>query len=301
MTERAGLSLRQIETLHAVLSTRSITVAAKLMGVSQPSVSKTVQRIEDVLKLRLLAKEGKRLVPTQEAMEIFHEVDDVMAQLTGLRRRINSIASSNDGVFRFGSTASAARALVPQAIHALSRQHPGLDLFLDVLSVDQMAQYLLNGTGDCLVTIAPDPHPALAIRKLGEARMVALMDRAHPLAGQNQIAARDLQNHEIICFQSDGPHQRAIRAYLDGVVDIANPRMVVRFSDTAIALAAQGIGIALIDSLSARGPVSPNVVAIPLQDPPRFEVFVQWNASRPMSRNLELLAGELKRLLAGDT
>lgn len=298
--ERNALSLRQIETLHTVLSTRSITSTAKLLGVSQPSISRTVKRIEDVLKLRLFTKDGKRLVPTQEAMQIFEEVDGIMGQLNALGRRIARIAGSNEGIFRLGATASVARALVPQAIHALSRQHPELDLFLDVLSVDQMAQYLINGTGDCLVTIAPDRHPGLARRKLGGGELIALMHRDHPLASRTAIPARELLGHEIICFQSNGPHQRAIQAFLGGVVDIANPRMIVRFSDTAIALAGQGMGVALIDTFSIRGQISADLVAVPLIDPPRFEVFLQWNISRPVSRNLDLLAAELSGLLKLD-
>jgi len=297
-TDRASLSLRQIETLHGVLSTRSITAAAKLMGVSQPSISRTVKRIEDVLRLRLFTKDGKGLVPTREAMLIFEEVDDIMKQLNGLGRRIARIADSNEGTFRLGATASVARALVPQAIHALARRHPGLDLFLDVLSIDQMAQYLVNGTGDCLVTIAPDKHPALVRRKLGDGELVALMSQTHPLARHEMISAGELVGQGIICFQSNGPHQRAIRAFLDGVVDIANPKMVVRFSDTAIALAGQGMGVALIDSFSIRGQIGAGLVAIPLKNPPRFEVFLQWNGSRPVSRNLDLLTDELRRLLA---
>lgn len=298
--DRTALSLRQIETLHSVLATRSITSTAKLLGVSQPSISRTVKRVEDILKLRLFTKDGKRLVPTQEAMLIFDEVDGIMAQLNGLGRRIARIAGSNEGIFRLGATASVARALVPQAIHALSRKHPELDLFLDVLAVDQMAQYLLNGTGDCLVTIAPDRHPALARRKLGKGQLVALMHRDHPLAKQGPIAAPSLIGHEIICFQSNGPHQRAIQAFLGGVVDIANPKMIVRFTDTAIALAEQGMGVALIDTFSIKGPIGANLLAMPLIDPPQFEVFLQWNSSRPLSRNLDLLADELSRILASD-
>lgn len=298
--DRPTLSLRQIETLHTVVSAQSITSAAKLMGVSQPSISRTIKRIEDVLHIALFTRDGKRLVPTKEAMLIFEEIDGIMGQLNGLGRRIAKLASSNDGVFRLGATASVARALVPQAIHALSRQHPNLDLFLDVLSVDQMADYLMNGTGDCLVTIAPDKHPALTSRKLGEGKLVALLGDTHPLARHEQISAKDLIGYEIIYFQSNGPHQRAIRKFLEGVVNIDSPRMVVRFSDTAIALASQGMGVALIDSFSVRGQLGPDLIAIPLVDPPRFEVFLQWNSRRPTSRNLDLLTDNLRRLLAAD-
>lgn len=296
--DRTSLSLRQIETLHAVLSTRSITAASQLLGVSQPSVSRTVKRIEQVLQLRLFTKDGKRLVPTQEAMLIFEEIDAIMAQLNGLGQRIVRIARHNEGTFRLGATASVARALVPQAILGLSRQYAELDLFLDVLSLDQMAHYLVSGTGDCLVTIAPDKHPGLVSQPLGHGELVALMGGDHPLAGYGELAAEDIQGHDIICFQTDGPHQRAIRAFLDGVLDISNPKMVVRFSDTAIALAGQGFGIALIDSFSIRGQIGADMVAVPLKNAPRFDVFLQWNASRPVSRNLDLLAQELRSLLA---
>lgn len=296
--DRTSLSLRQIETLHAVLSMRSITAASRLLGISQPSVSRTVKRIEQVLELSLFNKDGKRLVPTKEAMLIFDEIDGIMAQLTGLGQRIVRIARSHEGTFRLGATASVARALVPQAIHGLSRKYPELELFLDVLSIDQMAHYLMNGTGDCLVTIAPDKHPGLASQPMGQGELVALMGRDHPLARHERITAQDIAGHDIICFQTDGPHQSAIRAFLNGTMDITTPRIVVRFSDTAIALAGQGFGIALIDSFSIRGQLDANMVAVPLENAPVFDVFLQWNASRPVSRNLDSLAQEVRQLLA---
>lgn len=298
--EGIALSLRQIETLHAVLSLRSITAAAKMLKVSQPSISRTVKRIEDILRLKLFNRDGKRLVPTREALLVFEEIDAIMSQLSGLASQISRIANSDEGVFRLGATASLARSVVPQAIHGLSQRHPGLDLFFDVLSIEQMVPYLLNGTGDCLVTIAPEEHPALVVRKLGEGELVAIVHRQHPLAGRERLSRQDLIGSQIISFQPGGPHHQAIHAWLAGLDGIGQPRVVVRFTDTAIALANQGMGVALIDSLSARGPLGSEILVIPLEAPVRFEVFLQWSRLRPVSRNLDRLAQEISALLRVD-
>lgn len=296
--EGLTLSLRQIETLHAVLSLRSLTAAAKMLKVSQPSISRTVKRIEDVLRLRLFDRVGKRLVPTQEALLVFEEIDAIMGQLSGLGSQISRIVSSNDGVFRLGATASVARSVVPQAIHQLSQRYPGLDLYFDVLSTDQMVPYLLNGTGDCLVTIAPEEHPALVTRKLGEGSLVAIVHRENPLAKYERLTREDLVGSQIISFQPGGPHHRAIHAWLGGLEGIGQPRVVVRFTDTAIALASQGMGAALIDSFSAMGPLGSDVAVIPLEAAEPFDVFLQWSRHRPVSRNLGRLAEEIGTVLS---
>ena len=187
---------------------------------------------------------------------------------------------------------------MPQAIHQLSQRHPGLDLYFDVLSIEQMVPYLLNGTGDCLVTIAPEEHPALVTRKLGEGSLVAIVHREHSLAGYKRLSRQDLVGSQIISFQPGGPHHRAIHTWLGGLQGIGQPRVVVRFTDTAIALASQGMGVALIDSFSAMGPLGSDVAVIPLEAAVPFEVFLQWSRHRPISRNLARIAEEIGTILS---
>jgi DNA-binding transcriptional LysR family regulator len=291
------LSLRQIEVFHAVVLARSITNASKVLNVSQPSLSRTIRRMEDLLGVELFAREKGGLVPTSEALLIFGEVDNIVRQISGLSGQIARITRGEATVFRVGATASVARALVPQALKALSVAVPSLELFFDVLSVDQMEDYLISGRGECLVTIARMDHPLIASEQVGRAVLVAIVPRDHALASRDRISARDLDGVDFISFPGGGAHHQVVDKFLKKAGISANIKAVVRFSDTAVALANQGMGVALVDAMTTMGPIGTDVVVKRIDQAPDFEISVLWNRKRPRSSNVRKLVEILRKRL----
>lgn len=292
------LSLRQIEVFHAVMQARSITGASKVLNVSQPALSRTIRRIEDILGIALFARDRNGLVPTSEALEIHAEIDPLMRQLVGVGTQIGRIARGETAIFRTGSTASVARALVPQALRDLSVEVPGIELFFDVLPVDQIEDYLISGRGEAVVTIASSDHPLIASEHVGKADLIAVIPKAHPLASRAVIRASDLAGADFVAFAAGGAHQRVVDGFLSRGGVKVNPRAVARFSDTALALANEEMGIVLVDYLTTLGPVGGNLVIRPLENAPQFQISVLWNRRRPHSANLRKLIEILSRKLA---
>lgn len=292
------LSLRQIEIFHTVMQARSITGASKLLNVSQPSLSRTIRRVEDLLGIALFARDRSGLVPTSEALEIFAEVDPLIRQLAGIGAQIGRIARGETAVFRVGSTASAARALVPQALRQLSIEVKCIELFFDVVSVNQIEDYLLSGRGEGLVTIATPEHPLIDSEQVGRVDLVAAVPKSHPLAAKTVLLARDLQDADFVSFEPGGAHQRVVDRFLNRAGIDVNIRAVARFSDTALALANEQMGILLVDYLSTLGPVGSHLVIKPIAQAPQFEVSVLWNRRRSHSANLRKLIEILTHRLA---
>jgi DNA-binding transcriptional LysR family regulator len=291
------LSLRQIEVFHTVMNARSITGASKVLNVSQPALSRTIRRIEDLLGIALFTRDRNGLVPTLEALEIYAEVDPLLRQLTGVGAQIERIVRGETAVFRIGSTASVARALVPQALRELSQEVPGIELFFDVLPVDQIEDYLMAGRGEAVVTIAAPDHPLIAIEPVGRADLVAVIPRTHPLSKKMLVRSLDLAGADFIAFAAGGAHQRVVDSFLDRAKVKVNARAVARFSDTALALANEEMGIVLVDSMTTLGPLGSNLVVRPIENAPQFEVSVLWNRRRPHSANLQKLIEIIGRKL----
>lgn len=291
------LSLRQIEIFHTVMQTRSITGASKLLNVSQPSLSRTIRRVEDLLGLKLFARDRNGLVPTSEALEIYAEVDPFIRQLSGVGAQIGRIARGETAVFRVGSTASCARALMPQALRQLSIEVKGIELFFDVLSVNQVEDYLLSGRGEGIVTIVMPEHPHIVIEQVGRVDLVAAVPDSHPLAIKDVIEASDLENVDFISFEPGGAHQRIVDRFLKRSGIDVNVRAVARFSDTALALANEQMGVLLVDYLSTLGPIGSKLVIKPIAQAPQYEVYVLWNRRRPHSANLRKLIEILTKRL----
>ncbi|CAN7655561.1 LysR family transcriptional regulator [Neorhizobium sp. LjRoot104] len=292
------LSLRQIEVFHTVMEARSITGASKVLNVSQPALSRTIRRVEDVLGIALFTRDRNGLVPTSEALEIYSEIDPVLRQFAGVGAQIERIVRGETAVFRIGSTASVARALVPQALRELSQEVPGIELFFDVLPVDQIEDYLTTGRGEALVTLALPDHPLIEVEPVGRADLVAVIPRTHPLSTKALIRASDLAGADFIAFAAGGAHQRVVDSFLDSAKVKVNARAVARFSDTALALANEEMGIVLVDYMTTLGPLGGNLVVRPIEEAPQFEISVLWNRRRPHSANLQKFIEILGRKLS---
>src|SRR5690606_14559956 len=97
---------------------------------------------------------------------------------------------------------------------ALSVRVPSLELFFDVLSVDQMDDYLVSGRGEAIVTIAEVDHPLIGSERVGTARLVAVVPSSHPLADRETLSAADLEGVDFIAFPDFGAHHAVIDNYL---------------------------------------------------------------------------------------
>ena len=72
------MRLKQIEAFHAVMLTGSVSGAARLLHVTQPAITQTLQHAELQLGYALFTREGRRLTPTHEARQLFPEVQALM-------------------------------------------------------------------------------------------------------------------------------------------------------------------------------------------------------------------------------
>ncbi len=98
------MRLRHIEIFHAIYTTGSITNAAKILHVSQPSVSKVLSHAELRLGFQLFNRVKGRLTPTEEAKILFGDVDKIYQQLRSIKNTANNIKKSEFGSIKIGLT-----------------------------------------------------------------------------------------------------------------------------------------------------------------------------------------------------
>jgi DNA-binding transcriptional LysR family regulator len=293
------LSLRQIEVFRAVMRAQTVVGAASQLQVAQPTVTKTIRRIEDVLKTQLFDRSGGRLTPTPEARRMLAEVDRVFTDLEGAIQRVARMASSREGLFRFGASPSVGRILIPRVVAALLDQCPDLSVHFEVLSVSQTLDYLTAGPGEGVVTLFPIVQGGVHSTMVGTGRLVALVPTILPQARAGCISPQDLSDTTLITFEPQSMHGQMMNRFL-GLGSVAPKRThLVRFAETAIGFAEAGIGVALVDEFSALSVDRDRVNVIPTSFDSRFQVHLNRNVARAQSQFMQLLESGLRSALAG--
>ena len=273
------LTFRQVEVFRATMVAGTVNGAASLLRTSQPVLTRTLRRMEDVVGVPLFHRIKGRLIPTSEAKLLFEHVDRLHKQLAGLDQVLERMGSGDGQVFRLGSSPSIARRLVPAALARIRARHPALRFHLDVLSISQMPDYLSFGHGECVMTIFPMNHPLIETRRLGDGHLVCLIPEGHRLARKSVIMASDLVDVSFVAFDDDTPHgQLVAQLFANG-----EPRPLksigVRFAETALNLVATGLGIAVVDEFSAMGTEGLPIVVRPIKNTPTLGVHLNCAAA----------------------
>ena len=131
------LSAKQIEIFYEVYKNTSMTAAAEKLQISQPSISKTLRIIEKKLNFKLFLRQGKKLIPTHEADDLFEHASVVNSQLKSFNAIANTYKSRSADFINIGTTPSLAESIVPKIIKKYNKINPAVKFnLINLNSID---------------------------------------------------------------------------------------------------------------------------------------------------------------------
>ena len=131
------LSAKQIEIFYEVYKNASMTAAAEKLEISQPSISKTLRIIENKLNFKLFLRQGKKLIPTNEADDLFEHASIVNSQLKSFNAIANTYKSRSADFINIGTTPSLAESIVPKIIKKYNKINPAVKFnLINLNSID---------------------------------------------------------------------------------------------------------------------------------------------------------------------
>ena len=292
------MNFRQIEVFRAVMITKTVSGASRLLNVSQPGLSRMLKYTEDRLGFALFDRVSGRLVPTKEAQELFVEIEAIYKKIEGLDFLVQKIERGEDTVFRIGAQPSVGRYIVPRALGALNKKFENLTIQFDILSLQQVADYLVREEGEYAVGVFAVEHPNIVSEMFSEAPFVCVLPHDHPLSEKQHVTIKDLRDERLISFRSDTPHgSRIVLMYEQAKVD----RIVstyVRFAETACTFVKNGLGVAIVDAFTVMGETGQGLEIRPIKDAPLMPIYVHRNKFASRSLFAESFEVELKRVLS---
>jgi DNA-binding transcriptional LysR family regulator len=298
------MRLRQIEVFHAIYTTGSMTNAAALLNVSQPSISKVLTHAEQQLGYRLFDRVKGKLIPTPEAHQLFAHVKAVYKDVNRLRHVATNIKTAGAGRIRVAGTPAFGLEVLPAAVASFHREHPETVFEIETLHFDEITDALLESRIDIGLAFDPTETPGIGRQHLASGRFVVLAPEDETFGGKTELTVDDLADFPFIALNSRGPLGQALSDYLAAR---ATELSVVAWSETyhvARELVAQGLGITIADDITARSGTRSNIRRIRLRPTLKFSVKALTLDSVPLSigarRFTKHLGVELKRFLADD-
>ena len=225
------MRLRQIEVFHAIYSTGSMTNAAAMLNVSQPSISKVLAHAEQQLGYRLFDRVKGKLIPTPEAHQLFVHVKTVYKDVDRLRHVAANIKSSGAGRIRVAGTPAFGLEVLPKAIATFMEEHPGTAFEVETLHLDAIYDALREARIDVGLAFDPTDSPGIDQQRLVGGRFVVLAPDDSTFPDRSDLTVKDLEDYPFIALNSRGPLGKSLAEYLAGqqcAQDSASPRPEVR-------------------------------------------------------------------------
>jgi len=296
------MNLRHFEVFRAVMRSGSVTEAARLLGVSQPAVSKMLRDTETQLGLALFDRRHGRLEPRAEAKQLYDAVEKVFFDVERVRLLAEELQDPMRGRLRIGGIPTATVTVVPAAAAAFRARHPDVKVEIYALPTGQIVDGVASGHLDLGLGYSVRDHPAIEAIDLADTRIICAMLPDHPLARHDAITARQLRSHAYISFHLDEPISLTINEgfRLAGVK--CAPAMVVGHSFTACALAEQGAGVALVTPFITAGGLFRRLVTRPFRPEMRLRPRILYGRHRKPTREtlemIEAMRGVVERIAA---
>jgi DNA-binding transcriptional LysR family regulator len=247
------LTHRLVEVFRAVIATGNITRAAEILHSSQPTVSREIARLEQVVGMRLFDRVRGRLQPTARAIALFDEVERSFVGLEQIASTAESLRQFTDGKLALACLPALAESLVPAACAIFLAEHPTVGVSITPQESPVLEEWLGAQRFDLGLIEHLDAPADTAVDLLVEADEVAILPAGHRLLARKTLRPKDFSDEAFVSFAPLDPYRRTVdRMFAEHGVE---RRMVVETASAAsvCALVRQGIGLAIVNPLTAIG------------------------------------------------
>lgn len=211
-TRRTGelenlMTAAQLRTLIAVANTGSFTLAARQLGLSQPTIHRSARGLEELAKTTLFHARSSGVALTSVASAFAQEVKLAQAEIRQGIEEIMHILGSGEGSFVLGSLPLARTMIVPKAVNAMVKENTPIQIRVVDGRYMELLRSLREGDLDCMIGALrfPPPSDDIVQEVLFQDGLVIVAHPSHPLAGRRNIPLEDTLSYPWIAPPKETP------------------------------------------------------------------------------------------------
>ncbi len=292
-----NLTLRQFRYFDALARHGHFGRAADACAITQPALSQQIRDLEASLGAALFERTARSVRLTALGAALAPRIRSVLRSVEELGDIARAARGRLVGQLRIGAIPTVAPYLLPGLIGDLTREHPGLDVFVRETQTARRAQEVADGKLDLAIMALPSEEPTFAEAPLLTERFVLVRpasDAGKPAPGLDVLRdMRLLLLEEGHCFRDQALSFCKAQA--------AMPREVLEGStlSTLVQMVGAGIGVTLIPDMAIpleTRSAQVSVARFAAPEPVRT-IGVVWRRSNPMSDQLAEVAALARRSL----
>ena len=268
----ARMEFRHLRYFIAVAEEENVTRAAKRLHVSQPTLSRQINDLEDELGVSLFEHGARNIRLTAVGRVFLEEARAVLQRVDLAVQTVRAVAGGGRGEINVGYSPSPTVELLPQTLRLFHEANPNIRLHLHDLSGSETINGLRSGKLDVALTVEgfPESMAGVTFEELRRYALCVAVAVGHPLAQARKVSLKQLLDEPLIAYTRADYHDYHVMLAQLFAPFKRRPEIVEEHdgATSLIASVAAGRGVAIATETFASF-AGPRVKIIPLLPAPR--------------------------------
>jgi len=240
------MNLNQLKIFYFAVKYENLSLAAEALCITQPAVTKGIQRLQEHYGIKFVNRFGKKLALTDSGEVLYGIAEKIFEMESQAEESISDFQQQKRGHIRIHSSESFGAYYLPSIINPFSKLNPHIRMSVNILPTEQVVENSISLNNDLGFISYPVEHNKVTVREVLEDRLVIVAPPDHPLTRKGSLEPRDLKGQSMIMHEKGS----ATRIFVDDFIrknDISITIPLELSSNMAIKKAVQErIGIAMI-------------------------------------------------------
>lgn len=228
------MELRQLRYFVAVADNLSFSKAAKVMYITQGTLSQQIRQLEAEMGHELFVRSSHSVELTDAGQELLPLARNTIAQGDACMDHMKELKKGLAGTLNIGITHSFIELMTP-VVRKFALHNPGVKLNIVFNSATALHEMLQSGMLDFIVAYKPAArYDNVVSEPFSESRLAAIMRKGHPLAGKEVLDYKDLNGYGVVLPRGGAQSRKVFEHFvnvdtsaLDVRIELSDPTKIV--------------------------------------------------------------------------
>ena len=237
----------QLQTLVAISIENSYSLAAEKLGVTQSAISQSIKSLEKKLSVKLVRKNGKKVILTKEGEDLYRLSRKFLTELDSTIQNISSLKSEMKGLVRVGTLSGIGKSWLAPELLDFTLNNDDLSAAVVLGFKDDLIRDFKNNCLDILV-LPEDALPNTGERLfLSEEKSTFIYPKRNNFNIDQNLALDEIANLPTILFEQEDPlYLQWCRAQYGNTPKNINIKYVVNSHGNMLQAVSKGLGVAVV-------------------------------------------------------
>jgi len=248
------MNTNYLRSFLEVVRRGSFSEAARALGVSQPTISFQVQRLEEEASAKLLERQGGRVALTDAGQALARFAERVLAEQEALQESLSALQKGVSGRLSLGASTIPGEYILPRMLGAFLKAHPAVEATVLVADTSVIVDKVQAREVDVGFIGAEVRRRGLVVRRLQDDEVLLLAPPDHPFAQRGSIGVGELEGQALVAREKGSGTQGSLERLLKGAgfsLHQCRWQLVVGSSQAVITAVEAGAGLGFVSALAA--------------------------------------------------